>query len=319
MTQNTVLSVENLSFAYRNNWTLQSKPAIKNITLNVTAGESFGFLGHNGGGKTTTIKCILGLLKPDSGKITLFEKLNSDLSARKLVGYLPEQPYFYDYLTVTEIMEMYASLAGVSKSELAARVKDALDAVKVSTKAKSPMRTLSKGLTQRVGLAQAIVAKPKLLILDEPFSGLDPIGRKEFRDLFIELRKSGTAIFMCSHVLSDVEFLCDRVSIMAHGEIKGIFDIRDKSSLGTGHYELALRGFEKYEPELKALASENLRNDDARSSRLSLSFQDRAAAEKTLGKALALGIEVESYEFVRGSLEDLFVKLVKFEEAGREK
>ncbi len=319
MSEQIVLSVDNLSFSYRHNWTLQSKPTIKNITLDVKAGESFGFLGHNGGGKTTTIKCILGLLNPNSGSIKIFNKINSDISTRRFIGYLPEQPYFYDYLTVTEIMEMYGSLSGIPKEELSTAISTALDAVKVSAKSKSPMRTLSKGLTQRVGLAQAIVAKPKLLILDEPFSGLDPIGRKEFRDLFIELRKSGTAIFMCSHVLSDVEFLCDRVSIMAQGEIKGIFDIRDKSSLGTGQYEMILRGFEKYESEIKATSWKSVRSDDARSSRLSLSFQDRASAEKTLGKALALGIEIESYEFVKGTLEDLFVKLVKFEEAGLDK
>ncbi|MDZ4785638.1 MAG: ABC transporter ATP-binding protein [bacterium] len=312
-----VLEINDLSYSYRGNWSFKRNDAVQSLSLSVKKAESFGFLGHNGAGKTTTIKCILGLIKPSHGEIKIFGKPNYDLSTRKFVGYLPEQPYFYDYLTVNEIMQMYATLSGIPSSEITASIKNALEMVKVSARSKSPMRSLSKGLTQRVGLAQAIVGKPKLLILDEPFSGLDPIGRKEFRDIFVNLRITGTAIFICTHVLSDVEFLCDRVSIMANGKLKGIFDIRDKSSLGTGYYELVVRDFESVQNNINIGSIKIFQEQDARGKYLKLHYLDRKVAEDALVTAIKSGSKVESFEFVHGNLEDLFINLVKFEEAER--
>ncbi len=311
-----VLEINKLSYSYVANWSLRKSEAIKEISLDVKVGEVFGFLGHNGAGKTTTIKCILGLIRQSSGTVQIFGKSNADLTQRSLVGYLPEQPYFYDYLTVNELLEMYAYLSGLRGNEVKTAVKDVLGKVKMTNRSNSSMRTLSKGLTQRVGLAQAIIAKPKLLILDEPFSGLDPIGRKEFRQIFSELKADGTAMLMSSHVLSDVEFLCDRVSIMSQGAIKGIFDIRDKSSLGTGHFELVLRNFERYEAELSVGSESQVIINDARGKYLRLIFKEQREAEQMLTKALALTVNIESYEFVHGTLEDLFIKLVQFDEGG---
>ncbi len=230
---NKVLEIKDLSYSYKSEWLGKPYNALKDINLDLHEGECFGFLGHNGAGKTTTIKCILSLTRIKSGSIKIFGKEHSLAASRENVGYLPEQPYFYDYLTVNETMELYATLAGVNNSDLKTAVREALDLVKISSRAKNRMRTLSKGLTQRVAMAQAIVAKPKLLILDEPFSGLDPIGRKEFRELISNLNRSGVAIFMSSHILSDVEDLCGRASIMASGELKGIYNLKDGSLKGS--------------------------------------------------------------------------------------
>jgi len=172
------LEINNLSFNYRNNWGLKSLRGISEITLTVKPGETFGFLGHNGGGKTTTIKCLLNLLIPDSGKIKIFGIDATDKNARASVGYLSEQPYFYDHLTVKETLELFAALSGIVGATARTRINRVIELLQLGDRKKSPLRHLSKGWTQRVGLAQALIGEPKLLILDEPFSGLDPIGRK---------------------------------------------------------------------------------------------------------------------------------------------
>lgn len=310
-TRANAVEINKLYYQYSSDWSAKKFPAVKGISLEVQEGESFGFLGHNGAGKTTTIKCLLGLIRPTSGKLRIFGVDSRNKDARISVGYLPEQPYFYDHLTVGELMRMYACLAGVPAADVPAAIARALDAVKVSARAKSPMRSLSKGLTQRVAMAQAIVASPRLLVLDEPFSGLDPIGRKEFKDLLFELKKSGTTIFMSSHILSDVEFLCDRASIMAHGQIKGIFRLSELSTMSGGYYELVIRPAPAFEQEQRSRA----RVVEPSNQSTRLTFESAGPAEEALRRALAQGVCVESYQFVRGNLEELFVKLVQFDEA----
>jgi len=305
------LEIIDLSYSYKSDWSTKRCHAVKKISIDVFRGESFGFLGHNGAGKTTTIKCLLSLIRPTGGKLRIFDKDSSDTEARRSVGYLPEQPYFYDHLTVQEIMEMYAQLAGVARAELKSAVSSALDKVKVAARAKSPMRTLSKGLTQRVAMAQAIVNRPQLLILDEPFSGLDPIGRREFKDLLVELKRGGTTIFMSSHILSDVEFLCDRASIMAQGEIKSVFDLKELPTLTGGCYELVVLNAAGLSEKLKTLHAQI----ETKEHSLHCVFSEQASAERGLRLSLEAGAKVESYQFIQGNLEDLFVKLVKFEEA----
>lgn len=306
------IDLNDLRYGYRNHWTYYFTELLHGITLQVTPGEAFGFLGHNGAGKTTTIKCILGLIKATSGTIKIFGKETSDTSSRSTVGYLAEQPYFYDQLTVRETMELYATLTGLTGVAKRKQIDWALDMVKVSARAKSPMRSLSKGLTQRVGMAQAIVAKPKLLILDEPFSGLDPIGRKEFRDLLQYLKSEQTTIFMSSHILSDVEFLCDRVSILARGTLKGVFSISEIPRLTGGSYELVVANSALALSTLKSKAQSF--HESARF--LRLTFNSREPAEQALSQAISSSIHVESFNFNQGSLEELFVKLVQFDEAG---
>jgi ABC-2 type transport system ATP-binding protein len=289
--QSLALDIRGLSYAYANQWTWSRVVTLKPFDLQIEAGECFGFLGHNGAGKTTTNKCILRLITPRSGSVHILGVDHREAQARSQVGYVPEQPYFYDNLSVQELLELYATLVGVPWRERGAAVRTALAAVHLCDREKSPMRSLSKGLTQRVAMAQAIVGSPKLLLLDEPFSGLDPLGRKEFRELLEGLKAQGVTIFLTSHILSDVEHLCDRVSIMAAGELKGVYSIRDMPSLVGGAYELVIR-----------TASGALE-----SSR----YVSREEADQALQAALTQGAAIEKFQFHHGNLEDLFVQVVQ--------
>ena len=303
----TPLSIDNFSYSYRHNWKGTLTHAAKNINLQLKEGECFGFLGHNGAGKTTTIKAILGLTKPTAGQITLFGLSSREPAARQSVGYLPEQPYFYDYLTVTEAMNFYADLCDIPRRDRKAKVEKALELVKLPDKRKATLRSLSKGLMQRVGLAQAIVAEPKLLILDEPFSGLDPLGRIEFRDLLFNLNKAGTTIFMSSHILSDVEALCGRASIMVKGEIKGIFDIENLPESDVTKYELTVG---KLDGKEEALIKDAVEHSRHRAS-LRLVYEDRAKAEMALHVALHNQMSILEFKTVEKNLEDLFLDILK--------
>ena len=225
--------------------------------------------------------------------------------SRAIVGYLPEQPYFYDNLTVAELMSLYATLAGVSSTNREHSITKALKRVGIYDRSKSPMRSLSKGLMQRVAMSQAIVAEPKLLILDEPFSGLDPMGRREFRDLLVEQHQAGTTIFMSSHILSDVELLCDRVSIMVQGELRGVYKVREIPSSQAVTFELIVSGPDASHPPLASLATDTRKRDGS----VSYIFNDRAKAESALKFAIDKGATIESFEAHRPSLEDLFVAL----------
>jgi ABC-2 type transport system ATP-binding protein len=306
MTKINAITINNLSYGYRSNWTLRKIKTLHNINLSVTVGEAFGFLGPNGSGKTTTIKCLLNLIKPLNGEIKIFAENSLNTKARAVVGYLPEQPYFYDQLTVQETLELYGTLAGIHKSQLAEAVNEALNTVGIEGRKNSNMRSLSKGLTQRVGLAQAIIAKPKLLILDEPFSGLDPIGRKEFFDIFVSFKKLGTTIFMSSHVLSDVEALCDRVSILVKGHLKGVFSIDEIRRSLSGSYELILRDAENHIEKLPTANEQIISNQFLR-----LKYHHEEDARMAMLYALNNNIKIEEYGVAHGGLEEFFVNLVK--------
>lgn len=310
------LRIQDLSYTYTGDWTRKKTPALKNISLAVEPGESFGFLGHNGAGKTTAIKCILNLIKPQSGAVTIFGKTSRGCESRRDVGYVAEQPYFYDNLTVAELLTMYSTLAGIPHAQQKEAIARTLTSVGLTERQNTPMRSLSKGLLQRAAMAQAIVSQPRLLILDEPFSGLDPIGRKEFRELLCALKQSGATIFMSSHILSDVEFLCDRVSIMVRGEIKGVFPLRNlpeghlpEGNPPSGAFELVLR----YDPRINSLFAGLYEKLNSENKFVRLTFNGRDKAEKALALALQQGISIESFEFVHGGLEELFVRLVGYE------
>jgi ABC-2 type transport system ATP-binding protein len=307
MSNSIALKIEELSYAYRHNWTLRRKLSLQKFSLEIPEGQAFGFLGHNGAGKTTTIKCILGLVKPCSGRVLAFGRNTQLPAARTPIGYLPEQPYFYDNLTVAETLTLYATLAGVDRTKRQAALHDTLERVSLLERRTSTMRSLSKGLMQRVALAQALIAAPRLLILDEPFSGLDPLGRKEFRDIFLSLKQQGVTLFMSSHILGDVEYLCDRVSIMVRGEIKGIFNLKDLPQLSDSHYLLAVRDA----PGFAALAREGARNVSENAGLLEASYRNEETARRALQAAVAQRLHIERFEFVQGSLEDLFLRLVR--------
>lgn len=303
---NSAIEILDLNYSVKNHWTYKKSQIISNININVLEGESFGFLGHNGAGKTTTIKCMLNLLKPESGCVKFFGKSSLETFARRDVGFLPEQPYFYDHLKVGELIEMYANLKGIKKSEIRGETDRVLNDLNIISKKNFKMRTLSKGQTQRVGMAQAILGKPKILILDEPFSGLDPIGRREFSDLLYKLKKEGVTIFISSHILKDIEFLCDRVSIMSGGKICGVYSIKDLPSLLPGHYEIAMKNFSSQKNELIKNATEYKDHGLV----LTLNFKTKEDAENALKIAINSNVTIEEYRFINGGLEELFMSLV---------
>ncbi len=226
----TALEFDSVSHLYKDDWTRKTIEALKPLSLKIEEGECFGFLGHNGAGKTTTIKCLLGLIATYSGSIKIFGKNAQHSVNRRGIGFVPEQPYFYDYLTVAELLRYYGKLSGINSTELSAATKEVLSRLMISDLESKKMRGLSKGLTQKVALAQALLHRPKLLILDEPFSGLDPVGRKVVRDVIAEEKARGTTIFMSTHILSDVELLCDRASILSKGQLKGVVKLGQVSA-----------------------------------------------------------------------------------------
>ncbi len=213
------LELENVHKAYKVGFIPKKKPVLKGISFHVNEGEIFGYLGPNGAGKTTTIKCILNLIFPDSGRIAIFGEDSLKPRARQKVGFLPENPYFYDYLTGKEFLAFYADLLGIHGREREEKIKYFLKLVGMERAADLQLRKYSRGMLQRIGLAQALLNDPALVILDEPMGGLDPIGRKEFRDIIVNLKKEGKTVFLSSHILQDIEMICDRVAIILAGEI----------------------------------------------------------------------------------------------------
>jgi ABC-2 type transport system ATP-binding protein len=220
-----VLELIEVSKHFRSNWTFRATPAVTELSLAMQAGEVYGLIGHNGAGKTTTFKLVVGLLRPTRGTL-LWEGQRLEWNSRRTgIGFSPEQPYFYDYLTVGETLELYAQLYGMSRSERRPRITQLVESFRIGHKLNAPMRTLSKGTLQRVAVAQAILHRPRLAILDEPMSGLDPSGRKEMRELIAGLKRDGTAVLFSSHILSDAEALCDRVAILASGRVREVVNL----------------------------------------------------------------------------------------------
>jgi len=194
--------------------------ALKDLNLTVNAGEVFGFLGPNGAGKSTAIKALLNLIRPDQGSVTVAGLNVADPATRKQIGYLPENPYFYDYLTADELLFFGGRVSGMSRPEIKRRSDELLQKVLLSEARNRQLRTYSKGMVQRAGLALSIIHDPDVVVLDEPMSGLDPIGRKMVVDLIRELRDQGKTVFFSSHILTDIEHICDRIAIIAGGEIR---------------------------------------------------------------------------------------------------
>lgn len=194
--------------------------ALANLTLAVGAGETFGFLGPNGAGKSTSIKILINLIYPDAGVATIMDRSVNDKDVRKLIGFLPENPYFYDYLTAEELLQFGGQASGMTKPEIRLRTDLLLNKVQLLEARKRPLRTYSKGMVQRAGLALALIHDPQVVILDEPMSGLDPLGRKMVGDIMLELKAEGKTVFFSSHILSDVERYCDRIGIIVGGQLR---------------------------------------------------------------------------------------------------
>jgi len=217
------IEIENLTKDYPYGFLhLKKKRSLEGLTMQVESGEVFGFLGPNGAGKSTTIKLLVGLIFPDAGTASILGKPITDIEMHRDIGYLPEQPYFYDYLTAAEVLDYFARFHDLTAADRSERVARMLKKVGLETARKIQLRKYSKGMLQRVGLAQAILHDPKVVILDEPMSGLDPIGRREVRDIILELKREGRTVLFSTHILSDAEMLCDRVGVIVGGKLRGV-------------------------------------------------------------------------------------------------
>ncbi|MGH9634896.1 MAG: ABC transporter ATP-binding protein [Candidatus Angelobacter sp.] len=223
-------------------WKKQLRPALKPLNLAIKAGETFGFLGPNGAGKTTTLKLLMSIISPTSGTATILGKSFLDPEVKRRIGFLPEQPYFYDYLSAHELLDYYARLSGVSLETRKQKIDGLLNRVGLGEVGNRQLRKFSKGMLQRVGIAQAIIHDPEVVFLDEPMSGLDPLGRHEVRELIQGLKDEGKTIFFSTHILSDAEALCDRVAVIHKGELRGIGAINEIRTSVAGRSEVIWDG-----------------------------------------------------------------------------
>jgi ABC-2 type transport system ATP-binding protein len=219
-------------------WRQRWRRSLDNLTLEVEEGEVFGFLGPNGAGKTTTLKLLMGLIFPTAGTACIRGRSIDDIGMHREIGFLPEQPYFYDYLTARELLDYYARFFGYGAAERSERVERTLKQVGLAAAADVQLRKFSKGMLQRVGIAQAILHDPQVVFLDEPMSGLDPVGRREVRDIILALRQQGRTVFFSTHILTDAEMLCDRVAVLLGGKLQGVGSPGDIVSLKVHGMEI---------------------------------------------------------------------------------
>ena len=304
-TSEIVLSVEKLAKTFVKPFTGKKVEAVRGVSFEVRRGDIFGFLGPNGAGKTTTIKMLTGLIFPTGGKATILGEEVPSPDAMGNVGFLPENPYVYPYLTPREFVSLCGRLNGMSGRHLAREVERVIERVGIGYAIDRRVGALSKGMLQRTGFAAAIVHSPELLILDEPMSGLDPVGRKEVRDLIVEEARAGRTVFFSSHILSDVELLCDHVCILRKGEVVAGGAMKDLLGAGGRRTELTLVDVpEEAVAELSALAESTQRHGPS----LVLDVQGDEAVRKVLERALARGLRIESLIPKRETLEDIFVR-----------
>lgn len=292
---------------FRPGFGLRSKRVLDGIGFSVRRGEIFGFVGPNGAGKTTTLKILLGLIHATSGDAAILGHGVRETAFRREIGFLPENPYFYDFLTGREILRFYARLSGVAGSTRERRVDALLELVGLAHAADARLRTYSKGMLQRIGIAQALVHDPQVVFLDEPMSGLDPIGRKEIRDLIVRLHGEGKTIFMCTHILTDVEMLCDRVAIIVRGRIR--YEGRTEDFL-EGDDRCSDVTLANLPPEL-AEAFERRYGEvlSGRGENIELRVAEKHASEM-IRTALDAGAELRSLTPHRVSLETIFLSAV---------
>jgi ABC-2 type transport system ATP-binding protein len=296
----------NLTKRYSGLWSKQAVDAVKNLNLEVYRGEIFGFLGPNGAGKTTTIKVLLGIIYPTEGEAYVLGQPAGDPKNHYRISYLPETPYFYDYMTGREILTFYAKLFGIAEPERSKRVNELLDRVGLSRAADQTLRTYSKGMLQRIGLAQCLINDPELLILDEPTAGLDPIAHIDIRDMILELRNQGKTLFISSHQLSDVERVCDRVAILKKGVMVQLGRIEEL--LAGGHVEvIADKVPDNAVEPIRQLGGKVSLHDG----RLIVEQPDNGSVDRVIDIVRAAGGHIVSVKPYRRSLEDLFVETIQ--------
>ena len=300
-----VIRVERLKKEFRQGFFMRRVQAVKDISFQVDRGDIFGFLGPNGAGKTTTIKILTGLISPSAGRAELFGDAVPSRRALARIGFLPENPYVYPYLTPTEFIVLCGRLSGLSRRAARDRTRQVLEQVGMAYAADRPVRRLSKGMLQRTGLAAALVADPELLILDEPMSGLDPVGRKEVRDLIAEERRRGRTIFFSTHILNDVESLCDRVAILRKGEVVVSGRIAELLRRDARRTEITLGG--NYAALAAELTKEGLSTKEV-GGLLVVSLEGADRLTPFLQRALSAGLAVEQVVPRQETLEDLFIR-----------
>ena len=281
--------------------------ALQELDLRIEAGQVYGLLGPNGAGKSTTIKILMNLVRASAGEALLFGRAPSDVAARREVGFLPENPAPYEYLTGEEFVRLAGAMTGLTRHELDGRVKEVIANVGMERAARLQIRRYSKGMVQRMALAQALINRPKLLVLDEPTSGLDPVGRRQVRDLILAERARGTTILFCTHIISDIETLCDRVAVLVGGRRVREGSVRELLSADSPVVEIAIQGLSL--AQVQAFGHE-LSFAQEVGDRVLVRTAD-AAAQRLVGQVLAAGGRVTQLQPARFSLEDLFLRALQ--------
>ncbi len=305
----SVVEIENLSKDYELGFLRKRKVrALDKLSLTVEQGEIFGFLGANGAGKTTTLKLLMRLTFPTEGTARILGSDINNVSMHQRIGYLPENPYFYDYLTAREFLEYCAELFGFRSVTRRQRATDLLRSVHLEEKAwNTQLRKFSKGMLQRVGLAQALINDPEVVFLDEPMSGLDPIGRREVRDLIASLRQTGKTVFMCSHILSDIEVLCDRVAILKKGKLAHLGRLNElRGQEGKANLEIIVTGTD-VESLSKQLSVENDFVITETADGLRIEVPEETDVDPVIAALRRANGKLVSVQAVKQSLEELFV------------
>jgi ABC-2 type transport system ATP-binding protein len=302
------IEIRNLSKTYRLGFLMNRQVrALQTLDLTLMPGQVYGLLGPNGAGKSTTIKILMNLVRASSGEARLFGLPPEHKEARRRVGYVPENPSPYEYLTGREFVTLSGRLTGMSGKELDKRVSEVLGMVQMERAANLQIRRYSKGMVQRVALAQALVTRPSLLILDEPTSGLDPVGRRQIRDLILEERQRGTTILFCTHIIPDVEALCERVAVLVGGRRVREGSVAELLSSGTTHVELTVEGLPLEGIQALGIPLESAQTLD---SRVLLHVRE-SESQPLLKKLLEAGARVTKLQPARFSLEDLFLRALE--------
>jgi ABC-2 type transport system ATP-binding protein len=302
------IEIRNLVKRFRNIITREWVAAVNDISLDVYPGEIFGFLGPNGAGKTTTIKALLGLIFPDGGDVKVLGFPPGNNEVKHQISYLPESPYFYEHMSARDVLSFYAALFGMSGSDRDKRVSYLIDLVGLSSAGNKPLRAFSKGMLQRVGIAQSLVNDPKVLFFDEPTSGLDPIAHRDIRDLILHLKNEGRTLFLSSHQLSDVEMVCDRVSILYRGKLRKIGRVDELVS--GGHVEIVVEGI-TMTPDVEGKLSElSQRHEPIGKDLLIVSGGDSASKNAIVDWVRSGQGNIISMTPTRRTLEDIFIETI---------
>jgi ABC-2 type transport system ATP-binding protein len=300
-----VLEISHLSKSYRSNMSLRKYWILRDLSFSVEQGEIFGFIGPNGAGKTTTIKLAMDLLRPDGGSIRIFGESHRKVATKARIGFLPENPYFYDYLTAGEFLDFYGRLFGYATEVREAKTDALLERVGLLNRRDRQLRKFSKGMLQRLGLAQALLNDPDLVVLDEPMSGLDPVGRRDVRDIILSLKAAGKTVFFSTHILSDTELICDRVGILSKGDLRAVGRLSDLLTRRVRFWEITFSGVPPDSlPGIESIVSRHGEETLVRA-------RDEAGVRALVLAVLERGGTLRGVVPQRESLEDLFLREIQ--------